>query len=101
MSDTAYMSENLPLVFNPKRYGSVKAAQIAAYDFIRPRVNKHLKLRRVRQLWEGKATRVDGEEKDALPQAEVEEARNEQRELRARLHRLDALLARVDTTANR
>lgn len=96
MSDTAFMKENLPDVYDPKRYGSVKAAQIAAYDFMKRRVSKELKLRRIRQLWEGKAARVDGEEKDALREAQIEEARRERNELRARLDRLDAALAMVD-----
>lgn len=93
MSDTTFMRNNLPEVFPPRRYGSVKAAQIAAYDFMKRRVNKELKLRRIRQLWEGKAARVDGEEKDALREAEIEEARNEYKALRRRLERLETFLA--------
>lgn len=96
MSDTAYMQNNLPEVFDPRRYGSVKAAQIAAYDFMKGRVNKNLKLRRVRQLWEGRATRVDGEEKDALRQAKIEESQNEYKALCSRLAFLEAALAAVD-----
>ena len=93
MSDTTFMQDNLPEVFPPRRYGSVKAAQIAAYDFMKGRVNKELKLRRIRQLWEGKAARVDGEEKDALREAQIEEARNEYKALRRRLERLETILA--------
>jgi BMFP domain-containing protein YqiC len=96
MSDTTFMQHNLPEVFDPRRYGSVKAAQIAAYDFMKDRVNKKLKLRRVRQLWEGRASRVDGEEKDALRQAKIEEARNEYKALRCRLASLEAALTAVD-----
>lgn len=96
MSDTVFMQDNLPEVFDPRRYGSVKAAQIAAYDFMKGRVQKKLKLRRIRQLWEGKASRVDGEEKDALRQAKIEEARNEYKSLRSRLEQLEALLAVAD-----
>jgi BMFP domain-containing protein YqiC len=96
MSDTVFMQDNLPEVFDPRRYGSVKAAQIAAYDFMKGRVNKKLKLRRIRQLWEGRASRVDGEEKDALRQAKIEEARNEYKALRSRLASLEAALAAVD-----
>jgi BMFP domain-containing protein YqiC len=96
MSDTTFMQDNLPEVFDPRRYGSVKAAQIAAYDFMKGRVQKKLKLRRIRQLWEGKASRVDGEEKDALRQAKIEEARNEYKALRSRLASLEAALAAVD-----
>lgn len=99
MSDTAFMQNNLPEVFDPRRYGSVKAAQIAAYDFMKGRVSKELKLRRIRQLWEGKASRVDGEEKDALRQAKIEEARNEYKALRNRLERLETFLAVVDSSA--
>lgn len=96
MSDTVFMQNNLPEVFDPRRYGSVKAAQIAAYDFMKGRVSKNLKLRRIRQLWEGKAARVDGEEKDALRQAKIEEARNEYKALRGRIASLEAALATVD-----
>lgn len=97
MSDTTFMQNNLPEVFDPRRYGSVKAAQIAAYDFMKGRVKKQLKLRRIRQLWEGRATRVDGEEKDALREARIEEARNEYKALRRRLEILEAALAQDDT----
>ncbi|WP_292210584.1 hypothetical protein [Mesorhizobium sp.] len=96
MSDTVFMQNNLPEVFDPRRYGSVKAAQIAAYDFMKGRVQKKLKLRRIRQLWEGRASRVDGEEKDALRQAKIEEARNEYKALRSRLASLEAALAAAD-----
>lgn len=96
MNDTVFMQDNLPEVFDPRRYGSVKAAQIAAYDFMKGRVQKNLKLRRIRQLWEGRASRVDGEEKDALRQAKIEEARNEYKALRSRLASLEAALAAVD-----
>ncbi|MHA6684470.1 hypothetical protein [Mesorhizobium sp. A556] len=93
MSDTTFMQNNLPEVFDPRRYGSVKAAQYAAYDFMKGRVRKELKLRRIRQLWEGKASRVDGEEKDALREAKIEEARNEYKALRRRLEHLETMLA--------
>jgi hypothetical protein len=96
MNDTTFMQDNLPEVFSPRRYGSVKAAQIAAYDFMKGRVNKELKLRRIRQLWEGKASRVDGEEKDALREAQIEEARNEHQTLRRRLAEIETLLAVAD-----
>lgn len=96
MNDTTFMQDNLPEVFSPRRYGSVKAAQIAAYDFMKGRVNKELKLRRIRQLWEGKASRVDGEEKDALREAQIEEARNEHKTLRRRLAEIETLLAVAD-----
>jgi hypothetical protein len=96
MSDTTFMQNNLPEVFDPRRYGSVKAAQIAAYDFMKGRVNKNLKLRRIRQLWEGKTNRVDAEEKDALIEAQIEEARNEYQALRHRLAHLEAVLAVAD-----
>ncbi len=50
-------------------------------------------MRRVRSIWEGTARRIDGEEKDALRRAKLEEARREQQLLRARLAELDAALA--------
>lgn len=99
MSDTTFMQDNLPEVFDPRRYGSVKAAQIAAYDFMKGRVNKTLKLRRIRQLWEGRASRVDAEEKDALIEAQIEEARNEYQAVRSRLAHLEAVLAVADQTS--
>jgi len=96
MSDSVFVQDTLRSVYTVERFGSVKAAQIEAYEFIRIRVRKNLTLRRVRHFFEGTARRVDGEEKDAVRMAQIEEARNEQRELRARLARLDAALARVD-----
>src|SRR5690606_34175663 len=83
-------------VYDPARFGSVKAAQIAAWHFLRKRVQKDLTLRRIRSLWEGTARRVDGEEKDALRAAQIEEARNEYQALRGRLASLEANLAVVD-----
>lgn len=101
LSDTAYMKDNLPEVFDPRRFGSVKAAQIAAYDFMKGRVQKDLKLRRVRQLWEGKATRVDGEEKDALREARIVQARKDYAALRCRIERLETIIAEADEDSSR
>lgn len=96
MSDTAFAREAIREAFSPIKYGSVKAAQGAAYDFMRPLVVKNFRPRRVRQLWEGKATRVDGEEKDALRRAKIEETKREYRELKHRLAVLESTLARID-----
>lgn len=93
MSDTTFARETIRDAFPEVRYGSVKAAQVAAYDFLRGHVQKNLKLRRVRQLWEGKANRVDGDEKDALRRAQIEEARREYTQLKRRLESLEAALA--------
>ena len=53
-------------------------------------------MRRVRSIWEGTARRIDGEEKDALRRATLEEAKREQQFLRTRLAELDAAIAAVD-----
>jgi len=52
-------------------------------------------------MFEGKASIIRGEEKDAVRAAQIEEARHEQRELRARLARLDTALAVVDEEFHR
>ena len=96
ISDTVFVHETLREIYTVERFGSVKAAQNEFYAFIRKRVTKTVTMRRVRSLFEGTARRIDGEEKDAIRMAQIEEAKNEQRELRARLARLDAALARVD-----
>jgi hypothetical protein len=96
MSDTAFAQVTIKEAFPEVRHGSVKAAQVAAYRFIRERVEKELTLRRVRSIWEGKAKRIDGEEKDALRVAKIEEAKREREQLRERLSRLDEALAAYD-----
>lgn len=97
ISDTDFVQNTLRDVYTVERFGSVKAAQIAAYDFLRKRVRgRTLTLRRVRTFFEGKAKAVRGEEKDAVRAAQIEEARNERNALRARLDRLDGLLAEMD-----
>jgi hypothetical protein len=102
MSDTAFVQETLTGIYTVKRFGSVKAAQFEAWDFLRKRVReKPLKMRRVRTFFEGTAKVVRGEEKDAVRAAEIEEARREQSELRARLARLDAALALADEAFHR
>lgn len=101
MSDT-YLSENdksfsrkaIKEAFPKERYGSVIAAQVAAYHFLlRQKLEKRITMRRVRALWEGHALRIDGEEKDALRRAKIEEAKREHNELRQRLSELDRELA--------
>lgn len=96
VSDPEFMQSTLKEVYSIKRFGSVKAAQYEAWTFLRERVRKELKLRRVRHFFEGTAKRIDGEEKDAVRMAQIEEARNERTLLRSRLDSLDALLASVD-----
>jgi hypothetical protein len=59
MSDTTFAQVTIKEAFPDARHGSVKAAQIAAYRFIRERVEKELTLRRVRSIWEGKAKRIE------------------------------------------
>lgn len=102
MSDTAFVQETLTEIYTVKRFGSVKAAQFEAWGFLRKRVKeKPLKMRRVRAFFEGKAKIVRGEEKDAVRAAQIEEAKREQQELRARLARLDAALAVADQEFHR
>src|SRR5690554_3711355 len=97
--DTVEAQELMQAAFPKRRYGSVKGAHNAAYDYLKPFADlagRELKFRRIRQLWEGKAYRVDGWEKDALRRAQIEEAQSEQRELRQRLSKLDEMLAAID-----
>lgn len=93
MSDTVFAKETIQEAFPKLRYGSVIAAQCEAYTFLRKRVTKNITMRRVRSLWEGAAKRIDGEEKDALREAKIEEARNEYKTLRSRLEQIEGFLA--------
>lgn len=97
MSDTVFVQDTLRAVYTVERFGSVKAAQTEAYDFIRMRVRKTLTMRRVRAFFEGKAKVIHGEEKDAVRAAQIEEARREYNTLRSRLASLEAALARTDS----
>lgn len=84
--------------------GRVKSALWEAYNWLKPRVQPQLKrefmLRRVRSLHEGAAYRVDGVElaalEDATRRMDIEEMRNEQKRLRARLASLDQKIAIFD-----
>lgn len=96
MSDVTYCREAIREAFPKSRYGSVFSAQVEAFNFLRRQVEKEMTLRRVRAIWEGKARRIDGEEKDALRRAKIEEARREQQELRQRLSQLEQTLAALD-----
>lgn len=96
MSDTAFMQDTLKAIYTVQRFGSVKAAQTEAFNFIGARVKKKMTMRRVRAFFEGKAKIVHGEEKDAARAAQIEEAKRERTLLRSRLDSLDALLASVD-----
>jgi hypothetical protein len=80
-----------------KRFGfSVKAMITEAYRFMSPKLEKTLTYRRVETIWQGTARRIDGEEKDVLRLAVLQEHRREQAEIRARLAWLDERLAVVD-----
>ena len=80
-----------------KRTGSVQASLLAAYRYLRPRVHsREITHRRIETMWRGSLRRVDADEMDALRQAELEQARHEQKALRARLAALDARLAAFD-----
>lgn len=96
MSDTAFAQDLFNEAFPVTRHGSVKAALYAAYRFMSPKLSKDFTPRRARAIRDGKARRIDAEEMAVLKAAQIEGARNEQRELRARLARLDASLALLD-----
>lgn len=83
------------------RYGKLDNVFYEAVRFISPRVNKQFTARRARSIYEGTARRIDSEEMDALREAEREQARIEQRELRARLAALDEKLAAFDAVTTR
>ncbi len=96
MDDVAQTNSLFQEAFPLRRYGSVKEMINASVRYISPRVHKEFTHRRARSIWEQTARRIDGEEKDAIRQAIIEEDRREQQELRARLAALDARLAVVD-----
>lgn len=81
------------------RYTSVKDMVNAGYAFMSPKLTKKVTHRRIETIWQGKARRIDGQEKDALRLAVLEESRREQSELRARLAALDKMLAASDETS--
>lgn len=95
MSDTTFSMNAIKEAFPETRYGSVKNAQYEAFRFLTSRVSKQITLRRIRSIWEGKARRIDGEEKDALRRAQLEETKREQQFLRKRLAEIDTALAAV------
>jgi hypothetical protein len=101
MSDTAVYSGAMRDAFPVRRHGSAKAAIFAAYRFLSPLVRKQFTPRRARSIWEGTARRIDAEEAAALRLAEIEEAKREQQELRARLASLDRALAVADAEFHR
>lgn len=78
------------------RYSSVKDMINDGYRVLSRQVTKEFTHRRVETIWQGTARRIDGEEKDALRLAAVEEHRREQKELRARLAALDERLSTTD-----
>lgn len=78
------------------RYSSVKEMINDGYRVLSRTVSKDLTHRRVETIWQGTARRIDGQEKDALRLAAIEEDRREAREIRARLAALDARLSTVD-----
>lgn len=79
---------------------NVEATLYKAFRFmepiVQPRIARKFTMRRVRSIHEGQARRIDGAEMDALDKALIQEARNEQQKLRARLAALDARLALED-----
>ena len=97
MRDAVYAKNLFEEAFPLWRYGSVKAMTRAAHTFVSKRVTKEFTFRRARSIWEGTARRIDGEEIDALREALYEETVREQREIRARLAKLDEVLAGMDT----
>jgi hypothetical protein len=96
MSDTLYYRDLVRETWPVARFGSVKAALNAMHRFVSPKVRKEFTHRRARSIWEGTARRIDAEEATVFQKAQIDEARREREELRARLSRLDAALAEVD-----
>lgn len=96
MNDVLEAQQLFSEAFPRWRYSSVKDMVNAAYRSISPKVTKEFTYRRVETIWQGKARRIDGEEKDALRLAVIEEHRREQQEIRARMATLDARLADID-----
>lgn len=94
--DSEYYRDIARETWPPHRFGSVKASLNAMHRFVSPRVKKVFTHRRARSIWEGTARRIDAEEAAAFQKAQIEEAKREQAELRARLARLDAALALID-----
>lgn len=84
-----------------QRHGKLDNVFYEAVRFISPRVTKPFTARRARSIYEGTARRIDSEEMDALREAEREQARIEQRELRARLAALDEKIAGFEAAAHR
>lgn len=105
MSDTVYAQSLFREAFPLSRYGKAAAAICEAYRVLKPLVEPHIEreftVRRARSLHEGSARRIDGAEIDALKLAQIEEAKREQKELRARLARLDEALAMADEDFHR
>lgn len=97
MSDTVFVRDTLREVYSIERFGSIKAAQTEAFDFLRKKIReKPLKMRRVRAFFEGQAKVIRGEEKDAVRAAQIEEARREYQSIKAKLARMEAALAVAD-----
>lgn len=99
MSDIAFAQELINEAFPRQKYGKASAAAYAAYRFLKPlvepRIERPFTERRVRSLYEGAARRVDGAELEALKAAKFQRMRDEQKELRERLSRLDVELAEI------
>lgn len=96
-SDSVIARSLMREAFPANRYGKVEAALYAAWRFLKPHVEPRIKrpftLRRVRSLHEGKASRIDGAELDALNMAKTEEVRREYHDLKIRLEELAAVLS--------
>ena len=87
--------------FSPRRYGKLDNVFYEAVRLIAPRVRKQFTQRRARSIYEGTARRIDSEEMDALREAQWEQARREQQELRATLAALDEKIAALDAAVAR
>ena len=96
MSDVVSAQMMIRDAFPRDLYGGYKAAVYAAYRFISPRVIKQFTPRRAAAIWNGEARRIDMEEAAALEAALIEEAKNEQKRIRARLAALDEKIAAFD-----
>lgn len=98
MSAAIEAQELAQRIWPKRRTGSVKASLFELTRFMRRHApaGEDFTHRRAETVWQGKVRRMDSWEMDALRLAEIEEARNEQKRLRARLADLDAKIAEAD-----
>lgn len=96
MDSTRYAQELMRDAYPKWFYGSVDAIVFEASEFMSGRLKKRVTPRRMRSIWEGKARRIDADERDALEEAKLEGLRKSQAELRSRLASIDEALAEIN-----